>query len=630
MCGICGYINFSKTRQDSSVLKNMVHTIHHRGPDSQGYFEDQEHQVFLGHARLSIIDISDNGKQPMSYGNFTIVFNGEIYNYREIKKELSSLGHSFKTNSDTEVILHSFKEWGTACVCRFVGMFAFAIYDKDKQTITLFRDRAGVKPLYYYFDKQVFIFGSELKSFHQNPLFVKDLNYDALGLYMKYGYIPTPHCVFKNTYKLVQGSYLVLDINKKSIEIKKYWELKECYLKPKLDISYEDALEETERIMTSAFQYRMVSDVPVGVFLSAGYDSTCVAALLQKGMTDKLRTFTIGFEYGNNEAPMAKEIAAYLGTDHSEHYCSEAEALSIVKDLSYYYDEPFADSSAIPTTLVSKIAREQVKVALSADGGDEVFAGYNSYVSYLKAYYKYQRINQMPSPFKKPLGYLTEWVIPFVSEPVFHRRLNVLTEALLSKHKMSSSLSETVHATGYDSYNEEGILTKSYSQIQTVYNEDNEGMTTLSRLLYSDYIQYMQDDVLVKVDRATMSTSLEGRNPLLDHRIVEYAAQLPDGYKCHNDVKKRILKDIVYKYIPRELVDKPKTGFSVPLARWLNHGLNEYVEHFLSEPVLQKFGIFDCEFVNGVKEHYKDKNDMFALDIWKILQCQMWYDRWMK
>ena len=627
MCGICGYINLSKNKLNEDVLKNMVKTLHHRGPDSKGYFEDQQHQVFLGHARLSIIDISDNGKQPMSFGNLTIVFNGEIYNYREIKQELSALGHSFRTNSDTEVILHSYKEWGTACVSRFIGMFAFAIYDTDKQTVTFFRDRAGVKPLYYYFDQQVFIFGSELKAFHQNPLFQKVLDYDALGLYMKYGYIPTPHCVFKNTNKLVQGSYLVLDINKKSIEIKKYWELKEFYLKPKLDISYEEALEETERIMTSAFQYRMVSDVPVGVFLSAGFDSTCVAALLQKGMTDKLRTFTIGFEYGNNEAPLAREIASYLGTDHSEHYCSEEDALGIVKDLSFYYDEPFADGSAIPTILVSRIARQQVKVALSADGGDEIFAGYNSYGTYMNAFHK---INRIPNNLQKPIGHITNVIKSVITEPITHRRLSVLSEVLLSNQELASSLSATINEYWFVNYDRAHMFTEKYSNIPTTYNEPNNEMSLLSRLLYADYIQYMQDDVLVKVDRAAMSTSLEGRNPLLDHRIVEFASQLPDDFKYDNSIKKRILKDIVYKHVPRKLVDKPKTGFSVPMGHWLENGLKRYVDHYLSDKVINEFGIFSKEYVFDVIREYKKQEDACAFEVWKVLQLQMWYDRWMK
>ncbi len=626
MCGICGYINLSKGRLESYVLQNMVNVMHHRGPDSQDYFEDKENQVFLGHARLSIIDISDSGKQPMYLDNLTIVLNGEIYNYREIKKELVSKGHIFKSSSDTEVVLHAYQEWGSDCVCRFIGMYAFAIYNSDTQLITLFRDRAGVKPLYYYFDGQAFIFGSELKVFHQNPLFKKELDFDALGLYMKFGYIPTPYCVFKNTHKLVQGSYLVFDIKKVSYEIQRYWDLKSFYLKPKLNISYEEALEETERIMTSAFKYRMVADVPVGVFLSAGFDSTCVAALLQKGMTEKLKTFTIGFESGNNEAPMAKEIAHYLGTEHSEHYCSEEEALKIVKDLSFYYDEPFADSSAIPTILVSQIARQQVKVALSADGGDEIFAGYNSYSSFMKGYTGLSRI---PTILKRPIGYLIGGFNNIVLNPVTHRRMDVISDVLISKKNTSLSLAESI--TNRVLVDFKGpIFNKDFNKKPTVYDEPNNHMTVLSRLLYADYIQYMQDDVLVKVDRASMSTSLEGRNPLLDHRIVEYAAQLPDVYKFYKGIKKRILKDIVYKYVPRELIDKPKTGFSVPLVHWLDMGLKEYVEDYLSDSVISDYGIFNPEYVNITKKKYYQSKDGIAPYIWRIFQLQVWYDKWKK
>lgn len=627
MCGICGYINLSKDQLEASVLHNMVNTMHHRGPDSQGYYEDQEDQVFLGHARLSIIDISDSGKQPMYLDNLTIVLNGEVYNYREIKEELISKGHSFKSSSDTEVVLHAYQEWGVDCVSRFIGMYAFAIYNSDSQIITLFRDRAGVKPLYYYFDGQSFIFGSELKVFHQNPLFKKELDFNALGLYMKFGYIPTPYCVFKNTHKLDQGSYLVFDIKKVSYEIHRYWDLKSFYLKPKLNISYEEALEETERIMTSAFQYRMVADVPVGVFLSAGFDSTCVAALLQKGMTDKLRTFTIGFESGNNEAPMAKEIAHYLGTDHSEHYCSEEDALRIVKDLPYYYDEPFADSSAIPTTLVSKIARQQVKVALSADGGDEIFAGYTSYDSYMKGY---RLLASVPHILNKPVGYLVSSINGFISDSMIHRRINVITDVLLSDKNIASSLIKYTHDNGFSRF-KGSLFTEEGNAPQTVYDETNEEMTVLSRLLYGDYIQYMQDDVLVKVDRASMSTSLEGRNPLLDHRIVEFAAQLPDEYKYSKGVKKRLLKDIVYKYVPKQLIDKPKTGFSVPLDEWIQDGLKEYVSHYLSDNILEQYGVFNVKYVRDIRGTFdrRHSSKTMAYDIWKVLQFQMWYEKWL-
>lgn len=624
MCGICGYVNLSKDSCDASVLHNMVKTLHHRGPDSQGYFEDQENQVFLGHARLSIIDISDNGRQPMSLGNLTIVFNGEIYNYREIKKELCTLGHSFNTNSDTEVILHSYQEWGADCVMKFIGMFAIAIYDSDNQIITLFRDRAGVKPLYYYVNQHTIIFGSELKAFHRNPLFYKELDFDALELYMKFMYIPAPHCVFKHTYKLLQGSYLVFDIRRRSYEIHKYWDLRPYYLKPKLDISYEEAIEETERVLTTAFKYRMVSDVPVGVFLSAGFDSTCVAALLQKGMTDKLRTFTIGFEKGNNEAPMAKEIASYLGTDHTEHYCSEKDALDIVKDLPYYYDEPFADNSAIPTTLVCRIARENVKVALSADGGDELFAGYNIYTHYLRSY---RVMNHIPDILKKPTGYLIHSTGSIVRNPIYHRRLDMISDSLLSDKDIALSLTDAIYSPPHTPIME--IFTRGTVEKHTVYNEANEGMTVLSRLLYADYMQYLPDDILVKVDRASMSTSLEGRTPFLDHHIVEFVAQLPDEYKYQNDIKKRILKDIVYKHIPKNLIDKPKTGFSVPLSRWLSEGFSDYMRHYLSEGTIKEYGVFNPDFVNYVCDEFKKNNKSFVHDIWKILQFQMWYEQWM-
>ncbi len=625
MCGICGYINLSKGRLEASVLHNMVNTMHHRGPDSQGYFEDQENQVFLGHARLSIIDISDSGKQPMYLDNLTIVLNGEVYNYREIKEELVSKGHSFKSSSDTEVVLHAFKEWGSDCVRRFIGMYAFAIYNSDTQKITLFRDRAGVKPLYYYFDGQAFIFGSELKVFHQNPLFKKELDFDALGLYMKFGYIPTPYCVFKNTHKLDQGSYLVFDIKKASFEIHRYWDLKSFYLKPKLNISYEEALEETERIMTSAFQYRMVADVPVGVFLSAGFDSTCVSALIQKGMTDKLRTFTIGFESGNNEAPMAKEIAHYLGTDHSEHYCSEEDALRIVKDLPYYYDEPFADSSAIPNILVSQIARQHVKVALSADGGDEVFAGYNGYDFYMKG----NRFTKLiPIFLRKPVGGLIRSSSSLAHDSKTKKRLRIISDVVKSSDDISISLTNALINNEYDCRNND-FFTKRIIDLPSVYIEENQDMTLLSRLLYCDYLQYMQDDILVKVDRSSMSVSLEGRNPILDHRIVEFAAQLPDEFKYNRGVKKRILKDIVYKYIPRELIDKPKTGFSVPLTKWLDNSLSDYLDYYLSNTKVNYYGVLNSDFVKAMLTSYRKNNKALNNDVWRILQLQMWFELWM-
>lgn len=381
MCGISGFVDFAKN-SNQQLLEKMNRIMAHRGPDGEGYamYQTNNAVIGLGHRRLSIIDLSEGGKQPKSYKNLHITFNGEIYNYLEIKKRLEDKGHIFNSHSDTEVVLHAYEEWGLEAVQQFVGMFAFVIYDDIANKLIAYRDRAGVKPFFYYYNNNVFLFASELKALMQHPAFEKNIDLNAAAIFLQIGYIPAPHSIFNNTYKLKPGHYLQLDFAAKNLSVAQYWNVYDAYNKPLLNISFEEALLETEKIITSACQYRMVSDVPVGVFLSGGYDSSCVTALLQKNNTEKIKTFTIGVpDDGLNEAPFAKEIATYLGTDHTEYYCTHKEAIDIIPQLPFFYDEPFADSSAIPTTLVSKIAREKVIVALSADAGDEVFAGYNRY-----------------------------------------------------------------------------------------------------------------------------------------------------------------------------------------------------------------------------------------------------------
>ncbi|MEI7526682.1 MAG: asparagine synthase (glutamine-hydrolyzing), partial [Mariniphaga sp.] len=377
MCGICGYI--SQKSLDSSIISNMVGTLRHRGPDDLG-FEIKEtatgQQLAISQARLSIIDLTASGHQPMSYRHLTTVFNGEIYNYNEIKAELRTLGHKFTSDSDTEVLLQAFDEWGMDCVHRFIGMFAFVIYHAKQNKLYCCRDRAGVKPFYYSIQDGNFIFGSELKAFHSHPGFEKEIDHHAVSLFFKYRYIPAPYSIFRHTFKLMPGTWLVYDITSQHHESTTYWDIVSTYSQPLLNISYKDAKSELKKILTSACNYRMVADVPVGIFLSGGYDSTLITALIQEGSPSRLKTFTIGFTEGNNEAPFAKETASILGTDHTEYYCTEKEALEIIPELPYYYDEPFADSSAIPTILVSQLARKQVTVALSADAGDEIFIGY--------------------------------------------------------------------------------------------------------------------------------------------------------------------------------------------------------------------------------------------------------------
>ena len=358
----------------------MVQTMRHRGPDNQSVRIYADHHCLLGHARLSIIDLSETANQPMEFGQYAIVFNGEVYNYREIRAELSRLGHVFLRQSDTEVVLHAYQEWGIHCLDRFIGMFAFAILDKQENKLILARDRAGVKPLYYYQHGQTFMFASETKAFYPHPDYTRVIAKESVALYFKYGYVPAPHSIFQDTHQLLPGHWMVYDISTHQLKTGKYWDVLSLYQQPLLDIGYDEAKTELEKILQSAFEYRMVADVPVGVFLSGGYDSALLTALLQKDRTEKLRTFTIGFEDEKwNEAPAAKALADYLHTDHTEYICTQEDCKRIIPEISHFYDEPFADNSAVPTILVSRLARKDVKVALSADGGDETFCGYNRY-----------------------------------------------------------------------------------------------------------------------------------------------------------------------------------------------------------------------------------------------------------
>lgn len=362
MCGIAGFIDFKKksTLQD---VHRMSACLQHRGPDGDGSFftETQNAVIGFGHRRLSIIDLSETANQPMHYNGLHIIFNGEIYNYNEIRDRLISLGHQFQTHSDTEVILHAWQQWGEKSIDKWRGMFTIALYDEQKNDIIFIRDRAGVKPFYYYYNEGLFLFSSELKSIAGFPGFKKEVNTDAVASFLQYGYVPHPHCIYKKAFKLPAGNLLRLNLNTQQTDIHQYWNVYDYYNKPKLKIELTDAIEETERILTESFNYRMVADVPVGVFLSGGYDSSCVTALLQKNSTEKIKTFTIGMtDKKLNEAPYAKQIAELLGTEHTEYYCTPEEALQIIPELPYYFDEPFADSSAIPTILVSRVARKKL------------------------------------------------------------------------------------------------------------------------------------------------------------------------------------------------------------------------------------------------------------------------------
>jgi len=618
MCGIATFIDFSKTSQ-LTHLKSMCQTLSHRGPDASGFYFDNRDSYTIGisHARLSIIDLNENANQPMKFNQFIIVFNGEIYNYKEVKAELIIHGHKFITESDTEVILHAYDEWGVNCVSKFIGMFVFVIYDENKEEILIFRDRAGVKPVFYYWDNTSFLIASEIKAFHKYPLFKKEIDVSAIPDFFQYGYIPSSKSIFKNVNKLGGGSFLSFNLLLKTINITKYWNVRDYYLRPKLNISFEDAKEKTLELINSSCNYRMIADVPVGIFLSGGFDSSLTTSIIQSNRKNKIKTFTIGVHNQKlDEANYAKEIANFLGTDHTEMYCSENEMLPLLEQIPFYYDEPFGDSSAIPTMLVSKLAREQVKVAISADGGDELFAGYNRY-DYLNKLKKIRILSKLPLPYK------------------------------LFAHKFDGNSSDKyrlfqlLHNPSV--FNLANLLNTAYSpkeldkffNLETRQNKNTERRDDLpqpkddlSQILSYDFVSYLVDDILTKVDRATMSASIEGREPLLDHRLIEFVAQLPNEYKYHNGIKKYILKEITYKYIPEKLLNRPKMGFGVPVFNWLTGVLGEKLDYYLGETFLNNQGLFNSKEISSLTKNVLSGKDRHFQKVWYLLIFQLWYETW--
>ena len=627
MCGIAGFISKKYLNNSKSVLLEMISELNHRGPDDSGskIWNDENFTVGFGHTRLSILDLSNNGSQPFFYNNLAIVYNGEIYNFAEIKNELIELGHKFNTNCDTEIVIHAYDQWNLKCVNKFIGMFVFSIYDISKNKIFFFRDRVGVKPLYYYYENDQFLFSSEIKAFHKHPKFLKKIDMDSVGLYMNLGYIPSPKSIFSNCYKLDPGSCLEFCLESFNISISKYWNVLDFYKKPKLNISYNDALQKTEDLLTSSYNYRLVSDVPVGVFLSGGYDSTSVVALLSKN--NKLKTFTIGFKEGNNEAPYAKSISEHFGTSHTEYFCTEKEAKSIISELPQIYDEPFADTSAIPTVLVSRLAKQDVTVSLSADGGDEIFAGYTIYNTYLENLTFVKSLNNY---FGKSSLFFLNVIKYLIPEKKYYLKHKIITLIKIFSTNLSN-----YHNILFKSYffkNEkliDKLLLKSYDKVTTIFDSLNTNLKEDLEVPQAiDFSIYLSNNILTKVDRATMSVGLEGREPLLDHRIIEFVAQLPSEYKFKKH-QKLILKDIVHKYIPKELMDRPKTGFTLPIYDWLKTDLKFLIDDHLSEDQILQSETFNYEEIKLLKKNFLNNKLSDDSVIWKVLQFQMWYKKWM-
>jgi len=644
MCGIVGFRSNNDFRSLKERLPEASKRLSHRGPDDSGLIYDEAAGVGLAHRRLSIIDLSSAGHQPMKSddGKVCICYNGEIYNFRKIRKILEDYGHRFKSATDTEVVLKAYLQWGTECLQKFIGMFAFGIWDSRNQILFLARDRLGIKPLYYYLNesKGILIFSSELKALMAFRNFSKTINPDAIPLFLHYQYIPAPGTIFKNTYKLLPGHLLIYDGN--TAITKEYWRLPEISrTQTEQEKSEEDQLQHLDDLLTTAVSDRLISDVPLGALLSGGIDSSVVVALMQKISSTPARTFSIGFkEKGYNEAPWAARVAKHLETEHTELYVTANDALEVIPRLPDFYDEPFADSSAIPTFLVSHLTRQQVTVALSGDGGDEQFAGY---VRYWTTQSMAKGFHRLPLPIKKILAKILGFIPSPWVENCYLPLHNLLPQRLrmanfpdkwqkLLKLMKQTRISELYRMTiCLWSENEiSSIAARELppSKYEEVFKETAD-WPLLSRLMRVDQKTYLPDAMLTKVDRASMANSLEIRVPLLDHRVVEFTAGLPERYKYCNGTGKYLLKKLLGRYLPVSLFERPKMGFGVPIDHWLRFELKDLLLDYLSAERIKGEGLFDPIFVEKkIKEHLSGRvNHQYRL--WSLLMWEMWRERWL-
>jgi asparagine synthase (glutamine-hydrolysing) len=626
MCGILGLVNFESSI-NNTLFESALDSLSHRGPDNKGILHLNIHKasIALGHRRLSILDLSTAGNQPFTStdSRFTIVHNGEVYNFREIREDLLKKGYSFRSDTDTEVILYAYQEWGTECVHHFLGMFSFAILDAKEQTLILFRDRFGVKPLYILQEKNSFIFASELKAikpFMSNMTLSKQAAYYV----MKCGYIPAPLSVFESVKKVKPGHFIELNLKTRKYKSTCYWNLKSFYEKPKKQISIADSIKDIKRLLINTISLRLVSDVPVGIFLSGGLDSSIVTAIIAKELGKKVQTFTIGFdEKEQDESGFAKDIASYLGTNHLEKICTEKDALQILEKQYEFFDEPFGDSSSLPTMIISQFSRQHVKVSLSADGGDELFAGYTRYFSsstFFNLLQKNKCLAWAAYAGLKTLRYLSYTTID-------HKLARV--EHILHSHKTGRSASK-IRPAHMSDFSLKRLLKNFKNKDDTTYfSQSFNTISGKNQMLALDSLTYLPDDILVKVDRASMSTSLESREPFLDHRLLEYLAQLPFGHKAHQNLQKYLLKEIAYTYIPKHLLDRPKKGFSVPLVKWLLGPLKLQVEALLTEEICKAHNIFNFNEVSRIKsQFYRKPNLNNATQLWHIYNYNLWFTKW--
>ena len=643
MCGFSGILDKTgKTNLESCKL--MSDAIIHRGPDDEGLWLDKQAGIALGHRRLSILDLSPEGHQPMisNSGRFVIAYNGEVYNFAELKSQLAKKNVSFRGHSDTEVILAVIEEWGLdKALEQFVGMFAFALWDKKEKNLHLVRDRLGIKPLYYGWVNKAFVFGSELKAIKALPGFNNQVNRDALALMMRHNYIPAPYSIYNNIYKLRPGHQLVIQ-NEKTRDpvIRSFWSAKsvaETGLSEPFTGNEEEAIDALDGLLRKVVGQRMVSDVPLGAFLSGGYDSTMVVAQMQAQSSRPVKTFSIGFhEQGHNEAHYAKVIASHLKTDHTELYVTPEDAMAVIPLLPTLYDEPFSDSSQIPTYLVSKMARQHVTVSLSGDGGDELFGGYNRYFWGERIW---NNIGWVPKGARSVLAKGIQ-AIPCHN---WDKIIKTLDPVIPSKyrfqmpgdklHKLAEILSvESADALYLDllsHWKNPTTLVLNSKEPLTGLTDDNQKASLVDftrHMMFTDLVSYLPDDILTKVDRASMGVSLEARVPLIDHRVVKFAWSLPQHMKVRNGEGKWILRRVLDRYVPREMMDRPKMGFGVPIGSWLRGPLKDWAESLLDERRLKDEQFFNPAPIRKMwTEHLSgSKNNQYYL--WDVLMFQSWLE----
>lgn len=650
MCGIVGVLGGQGGINTAELVARMNAAMYSRGPDDGGLWNDEAAGITLGHRRLSILDLSPAGHQPMisQSGRFVLVFNGEIYNHLDLRTALNHRAGDISStivwrgHSDTETLLAGFEAWGIQeTIARCIGMFAFALWDRQDRVLTLGRDRLGEKPLYYGWqgtgEHACFLFGSELKALRAHPSFVAQIDRNALCLLMRHNYIPAPHSIYRNIFKLLPGHLLTVSTQRREPVLTPYWSLSDVAVTGNhapLMGSPDNIIDELEGLLKSAVRQQMVADVPLGAFLSGGIDSSTIVALMQAQSDRPVKTFTIGFhEQGYNEAVHAAAVANHLGTDHTELYVTPQQALDVIPQLPSLYCEPFADSSQIPTFLISKLARQQVTVALSGDGGDELFGGYNRYVMTQNLWRKLSRIPQgirslaaagikgLPPTAWNTMANPVQGLLPqSLRQANIGDKLHKGAGVLTARHVDDLYLGLLSHWHPAD-------LVLGGQEPATILNGAPlplPGLSNVQRMMALDAMTYLPDDVLTKVDRAAMGVSLECRVPLLDHRVVEYAWRIPQSLKLRDGQGKWILRQVLYRHVPKALIERPKMGFGVPIDVWLRGPLKDWAEDLLSHDRLQREGYFDPAPIRAKwAEHLSGKRN-WQYHLWDVLAFQAW------